>query len=511
VCSVCPSVLAGPEQHGGINGAIAAALMHATRPFFEVLTAFGETNNIFQLPLETGCNPPVPDECGVSVDHPLRSFRVKEMSKLDAGVEFLAPLLASKESNAQWWTDLAQECREWSLCDESTGAPKSWGLQEDGRRVRERIHAAQAALRSLRTAEAELLSSDKHSRQKIDIAAFSEVEHSVAMTEDKLSALVRSLLPFPANPSTSESVFLSHSILLDEYPVLKAHARIIADGCVTAAKATQGLRAEEMDFDHMARDPEWPVSKMVAGFGTEGVMLYIKRGLCITPLHDEIANSRALNFLTESSRGVALWIGVNAHDLKPVIGTKGIRKLMQETHAGRLLAIFHQHKIPWTYRWQLPGMTVMSPCGTGAMHFVVAVGVYMEQLALNVTTSARALQESLAFWKHQSATDDNSFLSTFLNFPGLWLQRQGVQLGLEAQLDALLRLVAFARSRGHTVRWQEWSAGPNALRQLFCAKCKDPRGLKHARWILSVQLNGLCIGCYMRRHADAPGPDPRWK
>jgi hypothetical protein len=89
---------------------------------------------------------------------------------------------------------------------------------------------------------------------------------------------------------------------------------------------------------------------------------------------------------------------------------------------------------------------------------------------------------------------------------GLCLQKHGVALGLEAQLDALHRLIAFARERSHAVRWQQWNSGPNARRSLFCVnKCKDSRGQKQARWILRAQLDGLCIGCYMRRHSEAPG------
>jgi len=337
-----------------------------------------------------------------------------------------------------------------------------------------------------------------------DVASFSVFSKVISSLAIKYEAAIVPLL----NPSKSDSLFVSHSSLLDAFPSLKAHARAIMKVCVQAAKNTQGFTPFEILFDDMVTQgyPSWPVSRLIPGFGTEGVMLYIKIGLCVTELHDELANSRALNYMTLNSRGIALWIGTNLHDLSVEFSKKEIRALMEETHVGALIGAFVQRGVKFTYRFQTPGMTVISPCGTGAMHFVVTVGSYVEQLSINMSTTADAIRAGREFWSRSPAINGNSFLATFTMFPALWLQKNGVQLGLAKDVQALDALCAYAYSLPTSVEWRHWGDGPDKG-ALFCDKCDEDHEL-----IMSVRLGGLCIDCFLHMHPNAPATiDRRFK
>ena len=301
----------------------------------------------------------------------------------------------------------------------------------------------------------------------------------------------------------NESLFVSNSAALSCLPGIFDRAKNIMRRCVLAAKMSQGAAiGDEISFDDPIVPGVLPISSFLPGFGINGLQYYVKIGLCITRLHDEIANSRAINYMTRRSRGVALWIGVNFNKLSVRMSKTRIAELMDLNSPSELLRRLRPGEV--TYRLQTPGTAVMSPCGTGAAHFVITLGVFVEQLAINASTSPRAIERGIQFWAHMPTTNDNSFLATFTVFPLLWMQRNRIQLGLDDDLQRM-RVMAEAANHIHhmPVRYRSYSAASPT--RIFCDACMKE--------IMYASLGGKCIGCFVDAvgYDKASAPDTRLK
>lgn len=172
---------------------------------------------------------------------------------------------------------------------------------------------------------------------------------------------------------------------------------------------------------HWQRDLPWPIS----GFGTDAVQFYAKSGLTATLLHDELAWSSAINYMSQQSRGVALWIGVSLHELSAHYSKEQIKALLTEQQVPKLLDELHalRKQLPsLTYTWQHPGDIITSPAAQGAAHVVITIGTLVEQLAWNVSTTVGGIQRCVEFWDAVGAVHYNSGLATLNVIPAARMQ-----------------------------------------------------------------------------------------
>jgi hypothetical protein len=81
--------------------------------------------------------------------------------------------------------------------------------------------------------------------------------------------------------SMAQSLFLPHTFLRDVSPSLHKRAERMAGECVAQLAARVQLPPDEVPIDDLFK-------LVVPGFGCGGVQLFLKVGLCVTLLHDEI-------------------------------------------------------------------------------------------------------------------------------------------------------------------------------------------------------------------------------
>jgi hypothetical protein len=81
--------------------------------------------------------------------------------------------------------------------------------------------------------------------------------------------------------SLKHSLFLPHTYLRDVSPKLHARAERMARECVAHLERNLEMPADEKPVDEV-------FGLVVPGFGCRGVQVFLKQGLCVTMLHDEI-------------------------------------------------------------------------------------------------------------------------------------------------------------------------------------------------------------------------------
>jgi hypothetical protein len=256
------------------------------------------------------------------------------------------------------------------------------------------------------------------------------------------------------------------------------------------------------------------------GFGAAGTQVYVKDGIAVTPLHDEIAWSSALNFLNRGSHGMACWLGVNlvklcgenaaikqqVHDL--------ITDLRREGDSHGLLSLMLEHGHIPSIVFQLPHTGVLSPAGKGDAHFVLSVGERLCAEAINFSCTAQGLNDCLRFWSEKEVVKHNCGLSTLHVAPIFHLMEQGFKLDshwtkqfeyaneviriASTQCDPAqrMKLDIYRRySAGSTVKYcgTAWSIRPCDSRRAAAKKgCKS-----EIRW---KAVEGLCISCFCQMH-----------
>ena len=285
----------------------------------------------------------------------------------------------------------------------------------------------------------------------------------------------------------------------------------------------------QLDFDSVYTVPP-------AGFGASQVQLYGKTIATSTALHDEIADSSALNYATLSSRGVSVWIGVNLrHVVESVEPGQARDKLLasfvklmdNDRGAGyyhALLRLLFNHNIHPHIVFQLPGESVVSPSGQGAAHAVLGVGSHMLNLAINLSTSPQACDGITQFYRNHSAVAHNSGRATKRVFSGMWLKdikKWPLQDEFWAQqLAAGEAIIAVARDRcvttdGVSVYTRKFDRSEEEHRPnhelKFCGDecvpaggvnrdaCQPVRGCGNE--VLWKSINNLCLACFYHKHS----------
>jgi hypothetical protein len=191
----------------------------------------------------------------------------------------------------------------------------------------------------------------------------------------------------------------------------------------------------------------------ISGFGAQGAQLYIKAGFAITPLHDELGWSCALNYMTHASQGIALWIGLNLPKVvqNQVMTHEELVHYMEHDNVLEFIATLVNrlesnkmcgNDIDLCYCWQYPGQMVSSPASDGCAHLVISMGDYIEQIALNDFATPNGIKACLDFWSTTPRVSYNSGLATEEILPCMWLQdKLGYDLGLHHRIQQIKRAI----------------------------------------------------------------------
>jgi len=232
----------------------------------------------------------------------------------------------------------------------------------------------------------------------------------------------------------------------------------------------------------------------IGGFGSHASQLYIKSGLSVTKLHDEIGMSSAANYMFKRSSGVALWIGLNLVELNEHMSKEDIQDLMDSSDCADLLGRLYQlRKLPLSpplhvsFCWQTPGTIVYSPPSNGSAHIVVTVGSYVEQLAFNHSFTPNGIRQCLDFWQDSPSVEFNCGRATERVLPLLWMESRGLSVGrgaLYAQLRNILRAKELASQPKIYVALEKHNSTV-----YWCDACINPA--------LYVLCSGICERCLL--------------
>eukprot|EP00743_Colponemidia_sp_Colp-15_P005854 GILK01006293.1.p1 GENE.GILK01006293.1~~GILK01006293.1.p1 ORF type:complete len:361 (-),score=28.52 GILK01006293.1:497-1579(-) len=144
-------------------------------------------------------------------------------------------------------------------------------------------------------------------------------------------------------------------------------------------------------FDEMVGKKWLP---QIGGFGKTGLQIYVKHGLAYTPLHDEIANSAAINMMSSCSNGVAFWFGFRLRELLLKYGEQEVMAFMELSSGLRLFQLLRKWLNDGVEVWcvpQLPGFTVQSAT-LDYCHLVLTIGETCFQVAWNNSVSTYGIR-----------------------------------------------------------------------------------------------------------------------
>lgn len=136
----------------------------------------------------------------------------------------------------------------------------------------------------------------------------------------------------------------------------------------------QVLGAERQRDGTVRRWEELSPCRQGSGCGAVGTQCSIKAGVAVTPLHDEIGNSSAVDVMSSDGDAVALWIAIRLHDCFELCQKSTICGWMKQHDLSCLLrellemqqrAARVDQKFDMFYAWQFPGDVVYSPSGIG--------------------------------------------------------------------------------------------------------------------------------------------------
>jgi hypothetical protein len=232
----------------------------------------------------------------------------------------------------------------------------------------------------------------------------------------------------------------------------------------------------------------------ISGFGVDACQLYIKSGITVTLFHDELGWSTAVNYMTQSSRGAAIWIGVDLKELEQHFTKTELLKWYTQLDVNAWILqlaelrnrLFHEKQQVPEIRivWQTPSSIVFSPAGCG--HCVITVGDYVEQLAMNYSASEHSIRECLEFWSEfePQRIKYNSGMATEHVIPCLWL-RDSKQLDLGETIAEKCRKLHYVfSSTQNNIQWAATNKEP-----LFCSQCE-----RHCLWVL---CDNFCEDCLL--------------
>ena len=305
-------------------------------------------------------------------------------------------------------------------------------------------------------------------------------------------AALRSRIRHEFDTALGHSLFLPHTYLKDVSPRLHQRAIDMSRECV-AELEKKFLRPKD---EHQVDDV---LKFVIPGFGTRGTQLFLKIGLCVTILHDEIGWCSALNYMTVRSRGCALWIGLNMHKASAKWSKERLRSLIN-ARTFSLTDFIHQLKrsgLQPSMQLQYPGTCIYSPQGRGSAHIVITIGSWVEQIAINDGLSPSGLVGAMHFWDGLEPLLHNSALATRPVIPLMWLQEvKGWKVGMEDQLRVMKAIAKQAETDGIIVRYRDYRNEEDE--EIYCKRCFGQYANRRA--ILFMQAGGYCPSCFVDHH-----------
>ena len=247
----------------------------------------------------------------------------------------------------------------------------------------------------------------------------------------------------------------------------------------------------ELLCDHVFTPP-------LDGFGTEALQYYLKAGISVTWLHDEIWWMAALNYMLRNSVGCAYWIAIGIHDLKQLMSVMDIdallvRKDFSVAEVGKLLdkLISLNTWIEWGV--QIPGCLVASPPGVGAMHLVVTNGIMVSQIAWNTSFTIPGVIALSNFWGELHTDQefghvflDNGSMSSRAVIPIFTMEDAGYCVCMRNKLDYYHRSIKQLQAK----RDLSITFPTDSINSRSCKNCNYRQD-----W---CQIDGRCIHCYFK-------------
>ena len=293
--------------------------------------------------------------------------------------------------------------------------------------------------------------------------------------------------------SPSHNVFApSIAICSIRNPAIQQHIKSIAQ----QVQITYQQRVKRLTFellcDHVFIPP-------LDGFGIEGLQVYFKHGYSISWIHDELLWVSALNYMAKNSIGAALWIAIGLHDLKQKwdiiqISEWFVRENPDIMQVGELLDALCASGVNIEYVVQHPGQLVSSPPGAGACHLVIADGLFITQLAWNLSFNLPDSITCLSFWgETHTGRDfghvhvDNGSMATRAVIPLYTMDQAGYAFNLIDKIDKYYHDLKILQTK---MKLNIKVIDNNDDHTTYCKDC-----LYRQDW---VQVNNGCIHCFFK-------------
>ena len=293
--------------------------------------------------------------------------------------------------------------------------------------------------------------------------------------------------------SPSHNVF-APSIALPSIhnPSLQQHIKSIAQQAQTAYQQRVKRLTFELLCDHVFTPP-------LDGFGIEGLQVYFKHGYSISWIHDELLWLAALNYMAKSSIGAALWIAIGLHDLKQKwdiiqISEWFVRVKPDLMQVGTLLDALCASGTRIEYVVQHPGELISSPPGIGACHIVIADGLFITQLAWNLSFNLPDAITCLSFWGETHTNRDfghvhldNGSMATRTVIPLYTMDQAGYAFNLIDKIDQYYHDLKILQTK---MKLNIKVVDKNDDHLTYCKNC-----LYRQDW---VRVNNRCIHCFFK-------------
>ena len=144
--------------------------------------------------------------------------------------------------------------------------------------------------------------------------------------------------------------------------------------------------------------------------------------------------------------------------------------------------------------WQRPGRLVASPPGAGAMHLVIADGIFMTQLAWNMSFTMTGALQCLSFWGETHTNQDyghifsgNGSMASRAVIPLCTMDNAGYTLGFTDKIQTYLQYIKQLKKK-YQVKLDIIEDESESLS--LCPKCQYRQD-----WI---RINNHCIHCYFQ-------------
>jgi hypothetical protein len=302
-------------------------------------------------------------------------------------------------------------------------------------------------------------------------------------------------------PTTNpHSLFLPNlNFVSQTHPICQSHSKS-AQVLDAAVRSLLLPKAGEISWEELfaVHRPDFhPLSSWpVEGFSPLYSQIYLKFGLCLTLLHDELSWSSAVNYMKEKSLGVAVWIAFNWFEAEEKGFTRlDLRHMLERGDISEFLKELIRRGVNLQGVLQHPGQILYSPSSSGSVHLVITSGIYCEQVAWNSTFTTDGIRHSTAWFNQFPPVAFNCSLSNWFTLPLFYLQLcHGMDLGLERRIKFLLEYL-YNTIQEHQAKRQSGSLSQLQIEFFHHNRAPSPC-ITCRRVNIHMLINFQCIFCY---------------